>query len=352
MKTFFCYKKAIILATTLLITFAVIVANVFALGASPLKVEYDGVAGETIKGQVSVYNSSDEPKYIYLNKADFTYNDDSEEIVYTNTEGNISGLQEWIILPGEPVYVKPKERKVISYEIAIPKEAESKGYYGAIFIESVPVKEGSSISGKFSVKLAHLVLLEVEGSLFEDISLKNLVVSQEHDDSLELQLVMFNNGNVHGSPEGAVEFYDEKGNLVHTMDINSEGDTVMPQHKKTFTARCPFSDLPAGTYYAVFAGQTNEGKNLNAKFVFEITKNNEVILREDGMANFDIDSLRGAAVEKTQTFNAVAGVAGIFVVAVCFAYFLRCMMVCLTNKKACHFWWYKPKKAGRKGKTK
>jgi hypothetical protein len=352
MKKFFSYKKILFLVSVLIIVTIYMAMSVFALGASPMKVEYSGMPGETLKGQVSVYNPSDEAKYIYLNKSGFTYNDGSEEIVYTDTSED--SLKEWIIFPDEPVYIAPKQKTVVPYEIAIPEEAESKGYYGAIFIESGSVsdavEDSSTISAKLSIRLAHLVLLEVEGSLFEDVSLKDIVVSQEHDDSFDLQLIMYNDGNVHGFPEGSVEFYNQNGALIHTMDVNPEKDEVMPKHKKTFTAPCPFSILPKGTYYVIFSGYTDEGKELNTKFMLEITENNEVFIREDDLSDFNIDNLRGTASQKTQMLQAGLGVLGIFVIALFLAYFLRCTILCLTNKKTCHFWWHSRKKTSKKGK--
>ena len=36
------------------------VHSTYAIGASPLRVEYEGIPGETIKGQVTVFNTSEE----------------------------------------------------------------------------------------------------------------------------------------------------------------------------------------------------------------------------------------------------------------------------------------------------
>ncbi|MFC1655752.1 hypothetical protein ACFL3C_02700 [Patescibacteria group bacterium] len=355
MKVLFSYKKAILQITILIIATAHMAVGVLATGTSPMQVEYSGIPGDVLKGQVSIYNSADGPRLIYLKKNDFNYNDDTEDIVYSKSEDLGNSFTEWINLPQGPIYVDAKERKIIPYEISIPEGVESRGYYGALFIESLPIRNTSgsesSISGSLSLKLAHLVLLGVEGSLFENISLRDVVV-QENDKSLELQVVMYNDGNVHSTPSGSVELFSEQGELMHIMTLNEGNDSVLPQHQKTFVAKCPFENFPAGTYYVALSGNTEQGKAFQTKAVLEITKDKEVILHEDDIENLDIDALRGAAIKTTQTYQAVASVLAIFLFALFFAYFVKCGIICAGNKRDCHFWWYKPKRGSKKGKSK
>jgi hypothetical protein len=101
------------------------------------QIEYTGIPGDVVKGQIVLQNPSSFPKQIQI-----TLQDLDDDQVNTNGLANAANLYEcckdWIILPQGDLYtIEPNQKVMIPYEMHIPQNAEAKNYYGAFYIHEV-----------------------------------------------------------------------------------------------------------------------------------------------------------------------------------------------------------------------
>lgn len=304
----FLYNILILgLTVTLLLT----IPLAQAIGATPLRVEYKGKPGDIIKGQLSVMNSSNETKEIVVNKGDFLMNSETEEVEFFETPNgaNIYSLQDWIIIPQDTFTVETYAKQVIPYEIHIPYDAEARGHYGSLFVQEEAVEKPEAIaSAKVSLRIAHLILLEVEGKLTQDISLVDFKINGEKtmDGMAQFESVFFNNGNIHGAPQGIIEVTDVDGLSLNEVTLNEAKNNVLPNSKKTFKTDCDLNHVEPGVYRAKLQGFTEEGKEIAAEIVFEITEDGQYIMLGSSIGEGpeeELIPLRQAAEREVETLQ-------------------------------------------------
>ncbi len=304
-------------------------ATTFALGASPLRVEYSGHPGDIVEGQLTVRNTTDEPRLIKISTSDFMVNNETESLLFIDGRdtGYAHSLKDWFILPENDLTIGPKEKKIIPYKIQISEGAQSKGYYGALFVESAPLNREQSTAGvsiNLNVRVAHLVLLKVEGNLREKVAIQNFMVIKDSEDSAMFEIVMENNGNVHSSPEGIIEVIDKNGNIVQKLPINEGKHNILPSSKKTYKTDFKLKDLKPGIYTAVFTGYTENKDKLQAKTVIELTNDREITVHETSIGEVDISALRSAALKQSGSFPYITIIAlTITALILCIAYNIR-----------------------------
>lgn len=134
-----------------------------ALTVSPAKIELTGDPGQTLQGEIDLFNEQQDPKTFFSSFENFEPKGDSGAPYFI---GAADGLATWIA--AEPsLTLAPGERKTVAYSISIPASAAPGGYFAAVFFGSQPpVNEGGgevSIGGKVGV----LVLLRVAGEVAE-----------------------------------------------------------------------------------------------------------------------------------------------------------------------------------------
>jgi hypothetical protein len=146
--------------------FFVLVPGASALTLSPVKVDVTGDPGQTLVVDMELSNDLDVPKTYYASFENFEPADDTGSPKFV---GGADGLATWMHTD-ESVTLAPKERKVLSFTITIPADAEPGGYFAAVFWGEQPVGEGDnqvSIGGKLGL----LVLLRVDGDIPEGVGL-------------------------------------------------------------------------------------------------------------------------------------------------------------------------------------
>lgn len=342
------------LALYILGLFILTSATAYAIGAAPLRVEFSSQPGETVHGQVNVFNDSDSMQTIVVSKGDFIVNEDEDLEFYEDVkEDNLYSLQEWITIPNNEVILEPRGKGVIPYEIIIPVDAPSQGYYGSLFIETKPDTTKKIADATIGVRVAHLVLLKVEGGLYEEINIEDFNVVQQNDLGLaQFDVVVMNKGNTHNSPTGKIEVIDNQGNLVQTLDLNKDEYNVLPDSKKTYKEDCELKELPTGTYYVVLESETDMGNPLKAEMKFERTSDGKIIILEKTLGEAHGAELKKMLSQPRITRNSIIVIIGIFLFAVSFAAIARYCFKCahfMNGKKKRR---KKPKKRVVKGKKK
>lgn len=302
----------------------------FAIGASPLRMEYQATPGETVKGQLTVYNTSDTTQRIIVNKSDFDVDANHDGVQFLNSaeqdpelyKDYEHGLQQWLVLPQEDIVVEAKQKAVVPYEITVPKDAPAQGYYGALFVRSEPVIDETPDTGGIGMRLttqvAHLVLLDVEGGV-QDVALQDFVLETEKEEEGQLfDIVVYNDGNLHSSPEGVIDIIDSRGNIVNEVPVNEGQHNILPQKTKTFFAEGYVDDLPTGTYYAVLDGKAENGQQIQGLITFEVDRQGKVNLLSKELGAVDVTSLRGSAQSQFVYFQTTLAVLAVFIFAVAF----------------------------------
>lgn len=317
------FKASITIAAIVLLS--IFAQSTFAIGASPLRMTYNAMPGETVKGQLNVRNTSDEKRKIIINKADFDVDPDKESLIFfEETSSNTRGLTKWLKLPGDPIIVEAKDKAVIPYEIIIPDNALHQGYFGTIFVESQSVdeKKQQGLGMKISTRIAHLILLEVGDNNAENIELKDINITK-NDDFLNINIEMFNKECVHNAPSGELEIFGVKGETLMTMPLNKGLHHIMPERKKTFTEQISLNELKPGVNYAILKAKTAQGKDLQGEIQFEITKEKEITTLAKNLNKINGATMRQSAETNRKTINITTAVSAILIFAVCIAFITK-----------------------------
>ena len=141
----------------------ILIQPAFALTISPVRMEISGDPGQTLNGQIELFNEQSETKTFYSSAANFEARGDSGAPYFLPDTNK--GLASWIKAQ-ESITLKAGERTKIPFTIQIPTGTEAGGYFAAILWGTSPAGQQSgqvSVSGKLGV----LILLSVKGEIKE-----------------------------------------------------------------------------------------------------------------------------------------------------------------------------------------
>lgn len=259
-----------------------------AFAAGPVYVELTAQPGETVHGQLTLFNNSDVSQEIVISKADLE---------------NLPGLQEWLILVDNSVRLEPKATHVMPYEINIPEDAASQGYYGSLSIDE---------------ETAQIVLLAVEGDLHEEVVLKDFNLKS---DTAEFEVTISNKGNVHSSPVGTIEVIDRNGDVVQSREINKEKHGVFPGINKIYTAEY---NPVAGEHYAILKGEAP----LQAQLTLEKNPDGELNILDKKLGKEDSEELKNTLARAHIARDVLIVIVEIFLLTVCVVALVRYCFKC------------------------
>ncbi len=285
--------KKITKILTLLVTVATSSITVMAASSDlPLQVEYSGLPGTSINGQISVLNTADKTHTITLS------------VDECPAESQVPSLTEWIVLPTTAFPVKAGEKVVIPYQINIPINASAQGYYGTIKVETTDEQ---------GIMADQVVLLEVGENGDKEFFMQDLSINQN---SLNIEIA--NKGSVHGTVEGLVEIIDTRGKVIEEMPLNDQGQNILPNNAVTYVEDSYAKNLPAGVYYLVIDGKADNGQQIQGKITFQTDRNGKIEIIDKYIGSVDIDSLRGSAQQQYVTLQTALAVAAILIFAIGF----------------------------------
>jgi len=124
------------------------------------QIEYTGIPGEVVKGQIVIQNPSSKPKKIQI-----TLDNLDEDGVKQNGLDSAANLyeccKEWMVLPkGEFYTTQPNQKAVIPYEMHIPEDAEAKEYYGAFYVREIDGQTNAPPTGTHHCNIVKLRIFE------------------------------------------------------------------------------------------------------------------------------------------------------------------------------------------------
>lgn len=206
--------------------------SVSALTISPVKIEVAGDPGQTLGGEIELYNEQAEPKIFYSSYENF---EPSGEGGAPRFVGSGRGLATWM-QTAESITLAPQEKKVIPYSITIPSDAEAGGYFSAIFFGGQPPSSQGGGDVAVGGKLGTLVLLRVNGDIDEQGGVLDFGASSRFHVELPIffSYRMNNEGGDRIVPLGDIVVTNTFGMTAATLSANTFEGSVLPGSARRF----------------------------------------------------------------------------------------------------------------------
>jgi len=224
------------LATILFFAVGLIfIQSVFALTISPVRMEISGDPGQTLHGQIELFNEQGETKTFYSSTANFEARGESGAPYFLPDTNK--GLASWITVQ-ESATLKAGERKEIPFTIQIPQSTEAGGYFAATLWGTSPAGE---LGGQVSVsgKLGVLILLSVKGEIKEGGGLLDFKIEEggRFVNSLPITFVyrFSNDGSERVKPTGELKVKNLFGFTTVTLNANPQSGNILPGSIRKFS---------------------------------------------------------------------------------------------------------------------
>jgi len=242
-----------ILGVILVLFFATLSNDASALTLTPVKIEITGDPGQTLHGEIGLYNEQAEEKIFYTTFENFEPG--SDEDGSPKFVGGGSGLATWIHT--EPsVTLQPNGKQVVPYTVTIPTDAEAGGYFGAIFFGGQ--NPDTLVNGEVSVggKLGTLILLSVRGDIEEKAGITDFRTDAGRtyvNLPVSFTYRMTNAGGDRIVPTGDIVVTNTFGMKATTLTINERGGSVLPGSARRFGTTWSDGTAPEGFFHTVQA---------------------------------------------------------------------------------------------------
>jgi len=224
------------LATILFFAVGLIfIQSVFALTISPVRMEISGDPGQTLHGQIELFNEQGETKTFYSSTANFEARGESGAPYFLPDTNK--GLASWITVQ-ESATLKAGERKEIPFTIQIPQSAEAGGYFAATLWGTSPNgQQGGQVS--VSGRLGVLILLSVKGEVKEGGGLLDFKIEEggRFVNSLPITFVyrFSNDGSERVKPTGELKVKNLFGFTTVTLNANPQSGNILPGSIRKFS---------------------------------------------------------------------------------------------------------------------
>lgn len=224
-----------LVAALAFVAFGLIPQSADALTISPTKIDIAGDPGQTLVGEIELFNEQAEVKTFYTSFENFEPRGETGAPFFV---GGGSGLATWIGAQGS-VLITPGERVNIPYSITIPADAAPGGYFAAIFFGSQPPETGAGSEVSIGGKVGTLVLLRVNGDVEEGGGLLEFAAGTNATKLFASVPVPFsyrfnNTGGDRVIPRGEVNIKNVFGMHVETLDANKTEGSVLPGSVRKF----------------------------------------------------------------------------------------------------------------------
>ncbi len=186
------------------------------LSLSPLRQEAALHAGKTSSNSFTLADKTTKDIIVRLSLKSFTVTDRSYDYRFRDL------AYDWVKLKNTEIHLRPGQKMAIPYDVVVPKDAASGGYYFAV-LASTSMATGGGIS---TVQVAMPIYVTVDGvglrrsGVVENASIPWLVTGKDLSYSYDVK----NTGNVHIDGRFVVRLSDLFGNHVQTV----EDHTVFP----------------------------------------------------------------------------------------------------------------------------
>lgn len=205
-----------------------------ALTISPVRVEINGNPGQTLRGEMEIFNEQADTKTFFSSFENFEPSGDTGSPKFVGNTGNLST---WIKTT-ERIDITPGEKQVIPFTITIPANAEPGGYFSAIFWGSQDPKTQQAGEVAIGGKLGVLVLLRVNGNIHEEAGLTEFVTASSSrlftSVPVSFSYRFTNKGDDRVVPLGDIVIKNTFGFEVEKIKANESEGNVLPNSSRKF----------------------------------------------------------------------------------------------------------------------
>jgi len=189
--------------------------------------------GESVVKSIIVTNRVDRIVKFKLSTEDFVgTNDPAQPLVLLGDTNSPYSLKDFIVPEIKEFELALGERIVIPVTISVPKNAEPRGYYGALIVSNEPsvTSEAASteVQGKTKIvsRIGSLFLLKINGEGKEEGSVTDFKIIGPQKLFYEkrpegFEIAFKNTGNVHLVPYGTITIRNLFGTAIKTLPVDA-----------------------------------------------------------------------------------------------------------------------------------
>lgn len=228
------------------------------------KVALSLAPGETAVGEIKINNMTDKEVSVKAYWQDFIYTPpfDGNKKFLSPTTTSYSCTQ-WVSFNPQDFILKPFEKKIISYNIKFPAQAQG-GYYGVLFFENSTGKKDSKTGVSVIARVGCLFFLETAGSLKSASVVDTSAVASRIEGEIQ------NKSQIILIPKGIFYIMNGEGMIVDRGEV----DTFYLPPGQDVPFFINISDkVSSGTYTMVLTFDLGDGASLVQEIDFERSDN-------------------------------------------------------------------------------
>jgi len=245
------------------------------LKITPIRTDIQIQAGTTQSVKVTITNLTNSPISVRPIENDFVAGDERGTpalILDADKYAPTHSLKRFMA-PLADVVLPAKESRVVSVVMAVPKNAQAGGYFGAVRFAPTSPDGGGQVN--LSGSVASLILMTVPGPATEKLNLTNFDIQQngktgstfQTSDNLSLFTRFENTGSIQLGPIGKISV--KKGdNVVYSTDFNTVDPREMTLPDSARRWDIPLKNIDGFGHYTALATYTYGTKNQT----IEVTK--------------------------------------------------------------------------------
>jgi len=226
--------KRTLFLTLILFFMAGITSPALALTVSPAKIEIQADPGQTLRGEIEIFNEQADSKTFFTSYENFESRGDSGAPYFIGAK---SGLATWISAAPE-VSIDSGKRIQVPYTIAVPPNAKPGGYFAAIFFGSQPPKGIGGGEVTIGGKIGVLILLRVTGEVEESAGLVDFGTKDGKRFFIMSPVTFeygFNNtGGDRAVPRGEIKIKNTLQLTSATLLANEREGSILPNSTRRF----------------------------------------------------------------------------------------------------------------------
>ena len=225
-----------------------------AIGISPVTFELTGNPGDVIVNQIKVYNPSEETKVgIKMEAEDIRTEGEGGQVVAEPKELETFSLRRWITIEPKEFVLGPKQQEFVTFTIAIPKNAEPGGHYGAVLASTKSVAGPGFTGAAISQRVGTVILLSVAGEVEEDLEVVGFSAPQYSEyGPITFEIKFKNQGTIHVKPKGGITISDWLGRKL--AEVSFPEKNVLPGAIRKIQTSWNTKWLLLGRYTATLHG--------------------------------------------------------------------------------------------------
>lgn len=222
-----------------------------ALTISPTKIEVAVDAGQTAIGEIEIFNEQSDTKTFYTTFENFEPRGETGAPYFTDSK---DGLATWITST-QSFEIKPGEKIVVPYSIAVPEETPPGGYFAGIFFGTQPPASNGESEVSIGGKVGSLVLLRVNGDISEEGGLLDFKAGEKGRFLTTLPIAFShrfnNNGGDRVVPKGQLTIKNSFFQTSAELAVNGSEGSVLPNSIRKFETVWSDGELaPDASFFA------------------------------------------------------------------------------------------------------